>query len=66
MWNKIKKWLGYYNGRSCIYTGIGYLQGAGFDIEADVFEVRRFGIKIVKNITVTVQSEWLSNLRERL
>jgi len=64
--NAVKKWLGYYNGKATIYSGTGYLQGMGVDIELDVFEIRRFGIRIIKDIKFSANSEWLRDLKERM
>lgn len=63
---KIKRWLGYFNGKTTVYTGGGFIQGLGFDVEADIFEIRRLGIRIVKNIVFDVDSEWLRKLKKRI
>lgn len=64
--SKIKKWLGYHNGPINTYTGKGFKQGAGFDVFIDSFEIKRLGIRIVKEVKIHVDPLWFDNLEKRL
>jgi len=60
------KWLGYYNGKVTIYTGMGYKQGIGFDIETEEFRIDLFGIRVIKSINIQTESQWLEKLKDKL
>ena len=66
MLKKVLSFLGihYYSGWCTLYTGRGYIQGIGFDIDYKSFELGR--LKIITNIRFSVDSEWMRNLRHRI
>jgi hypothetical protein len=64
--NRIRNWFGYYNGPMNIYTGRGFAQGPGFDVSIETFQIKRFGIKFIKDVKVSVDPAWLDNLKGRL
>lgn len=66
MLDNIKKWLGYYNGWATAYTGTGHLQGIGFDLEIKIFEIKRFNIRIITDLKITEESQWLERLKDKL
>jgi len=63
MLNKIIKFI--YNKRvSPIYTGKGFLQGMGFDLECT--KVRILGVEFVQSIKISVDGEWMRKLKTRM
>lgn len=63
---RFSDWFGYYKGPLNVYTGKEFAQGPGFDVNIEVFEIRRLGIKIVKDIKINVDSQWFTHLQDRL
>lgn len=64
MKNIIKKLIKYRKINCTVYTGTGYIQGMGMDVEKT--EVSIFGIKLITDIKVEVNKEWLRNLKARM
>ena len=60
---KIPKWL-YRKYTASVYTGRGYLQGLGIDINVEYSVV--FGFEFIRSIKVDVDEEWLRTLKVRI
>ena len=63
---RIKNWFGYYNGPINVYAGRGFEQGIGLDVNVETFQIKRFGIKIIKEVKVNADPMWFENLKSRL
>ncbi len=66
----MKVWkLETYNGWHTLYTGLGYNQGMGFDIEYKSFEIYWSGslkLRIITGIRLEPEREWLNKLKVKL
>lgn len=60
---KIPKWL-YRKYIASVYTGRGYLQGLGIDINVEYSVI--FGFEFISRIKVDVDAEWLRTLKLRI
>lgn len=63
---RFNDWLGYYNGPLNVFTGREFKQGLGFDVIIEVFQIRRLGIRIVKDVKVHADPYWLDSLKIRI
>lgn len=61
---KILKLLGFYTFKATKYNGRNYLQGIGFDVEAEYLHTP-FG-NILLDFTITGEGEWLRKLKLRM
>ncbi len=62
--SKLKRLFHYRRFRSCIYTGKGHTQGAGFDVECEKLEIA--GFTFITDITVSTCPEWIRDLKRRM
>jgi hypothetical protein len=63
MKNFLLKLIGYRKYKASVYSGTGYTQGIGFDVETD--NTKLFGINFVTSIKVSTDSEWMRKLKIR-
>lgn len=63
IWFKKYFWIRRYQAR--IFSGLGFSQGLGIDIETDNIKVGQW-LNIVTQVRVQSDGEWLNKLKEKL
>ena len=62
---KIIKKIGLYKEKGIVkYDGFGYLQGMGIAVNVDYLYI--FGVRIITDFNISVQSEYTKKLRRKL
>lgn len=57
------KLIGYKKYKANVYTGIGYIQGIGFNVSTE--NIRVFGLEFITHISVNSDSQWMRKLKIR-
>lgn len=62
--NVIKEILNYSHVWEAHYTGIGYIEGAGFDLK--IRRLKILGFSFITDIRLNVEGEWLTKRKDNL